>query len=48
VLLKEWRLLQRAVVVLDRAGMVAYAEYVADQMAEPNYAAALDAARRLA
>lgn len=48
VLLKEWRLLQRAVVILDRSGTVAYAEYVADQMAEPDYAAALDAARRLA
>jgi len=47
VLLKEWRLLQRAVLVLDRSGAVTYAEYVADQMAEPNYAAALAAAGRL-
>ena len=45
VLLKEWRLLQRAVFVLDPDGVVSYAEYVADQMAEPNYAAALEAAR---
>src|SRR5207249_4943850 len=31
VLLKEWRLLQRAVIVIDRDGRVAYAEYVPDQ-----------------
>ncbi len=48
VLLKEWRLLQRAVFVIDRDGRIAYAEYVADQMAEPNYDAALAVARRLA
>ena len=46
VLLKEWRLLQRAVFVVDRAGRIAHAEYVADQMAEPDYGAALEAARR--
>lgn len=45
VLIKEWRLLQRAVFVIDRDGRIAYAEYVADQMREPNYTAALDAAR---
>ena len=38
--------LVRAVLILDRRGMVTYAEYVADQMAEPDYAAALGAARR--
>ena len=48
VLLREWRLLQRAVFVIDRSNRVAYAEYVADQMAEPDYAAALDAARTAA
>jgi thiol peroxidase len=47
VLLKEWRLLQRAVFVIDRAGTVVHAEYVADQMKEPDYAAALGAARGL-
>jgi thioredoxin-dependent peroxiredoxin len=44
VLLKEWRLLQRAVFVLDGDDRVVYAEYVADQMREPDYEAALQAA----
>ena len=48
VLLKEWRLLQRAVFVIDPAGRIVYAEYVADQMAEPDYAAALAAAQQAA
>lgn len=45
VLLKEWRLLQRAVFVIDRDDRVVYAEYVADQMREPDYDAALAAVR---
>ena len=45
VLLEEWRLLQRAVFVLDGQGTVRYAEYVADQMQEPDYDAAVAAAR---
>ncbi|HSJ09619.1 MAG TPA: thiol peroxidase [Longimicrobiales bacterium] len=45
VLLKEWRLLQRAVFVIDGNDQVAYAEYVADQMQEPDYDAALAAVR---
>jgi thioredoxin-dependent peroxiredoxin len=45
VLLKEWRLLQRAVFVVDPEGTVAHAEYVADQMTEPDYAGALAVAR---
>ena len=44
-LIKEWRLLQRAVFVIDRSGRIVYAEYVPDQMAEPNYDAAVNAAR---
>jgi thiol peroxidase len=44
VLLKEWRLLQRAVFVIDAEGIVVHAEYVADQMAEPDYDAAVLAA----
>ncbi len=48
VLLKEWRLLQRAVFVIDRTDRIAYAEYVADQMQEPDYDAAAEAARRAA
>jgi thioredoxin-dependent peroxiredoxin len=45
VLLKEWRLLQRAVFVIDGEDRIVYADYVADQMAEPGYDAALAAAR---
>ena len=48
VLLREWRLLQRAVFVIDGKGRVAHAEYVADQMAEPDYDAAVAAARAVA
>lgn len=47
LLIKEWRLLQRAVFVIDRNGRIAYAEYVPDQMQEPNYDAALAAIQRL-
>jgi len=45
VLLKEWRLLQRAVFVIDGEDRIVYTDYVADQMAEPDYDAALAAAR---
>src|SRR4051794_498065 len=45
VLLKEWRLLQRAVLVIGRDGTVTYAEYVNDQMLEPSYDAAVAAAK---
>jgi thiol peroxidase len=48
VLLKEWRLLQRAVFVISRDGRIVHAEYVADQMQEPDYLAAVAAARRAA
>ena len=43
VLLKEWRLLQRAVFVIDQEDRIVHAEYVADQMAQPNYDAAVSA-----
>jgi len=46
VLIKEWRLLQRAVFVIDRQDRIAYAEYVPDQMCESNYEAALKAVRQ--
>ncbi len=46
VLIKEWRLLQRSVFVIDRQDRIVYAEYVADQMSEPDYEAALEAARQ--
>jgi thiol peroxidase len=44
VLLKEWRLLQRAVFVIGADGIVTHAEYVRDQMREPDYEAAITAA----
>ncbi len=48
VLIKEWRLLQRAVFVIGPDGRIAHAEYVADQMLEPDYDAAVAAARKAA
>jgi thioredoxin-dependent peroxiredoxin len=48
VWLKEWRLLQRAVFVIDRHGRIVYAEYVADQTREPDYTAAMQAVRQTA
>lgn len=48
VLIKEWRLLQRAVIVIGADDRVAYADYVHDQMLEPDYAAASAAANRAA
>jgi thiol peroxidase len=48
VLLKEWRLLQRAVFVVDKNDRIVHAEYVRDQMMEPDYGAALEAARKAA
>lgn len=48
VLLKEWRLLQRAVFVIDRHDNIVYAEYVPDQMAEPDYEKAVDMAQQVA
>lgn len=46
VLIKEWRLLQRAVFVIDRDDRIVYAEHVADQMREPDHAAALAEVRQ--
>jgi thiol peroxidase len=43
VLIKEWRLLQRAVFVIDGEGRIRYAQYVPDQMREPDYDAAVQA-----
>ena len=48
VWLKEWRLLQRAVVVIDCSDRIVYVEYVADQLSEPNYAAAIQGVQRAA
>ncbi|MDD3311487.1 thiol peroxidase [Pseudodesulfovibrio sp.] len=46
-LIKELRLLTRAVFVLDRKGTIAYVQYLKEITEEPDYAAALDAARKL-
>jgi peroxiredoxin len=39
----ERRQLAQAVFVLDRSDRIVYAEYVADQLGEPVYAAAMQA-----
>jgi thiol peroxidase len=46
--LKEWRLLQRSVFVIDRNDRIVYAEYVADQLLELDYAAPLQAVQQAA
>jgi thiol peroxidase len=48
VLIKEWRLLQRAVFVIDQDDKIIHTEYVPDQMAEPDYESTLNALRRAA
>jgi len=45
VLIKEWRELQRSVFVIDPDGRLVHAQYVPDQMNEPDYDAAVAAAR---
>ena len=46
-LIKELRLESRAVFVVDQSGTIRYVEYVPEVASEPNYAAALDAAKKL-
>jgi thiol peroxidase len=48
VLIKEWRLLQRAVFVIGRDDRIVHIEYVADQMREPDYDAAVAAVKSAA
>jgi thiol peroxidase len=48
VWLKQWRLFQRAVFVIDQNDHITYTEYVADQLREPNYAAAMLAVQQAA
>ncbi|HEY8449292.1 MAG TPA: thiol peroxidase [Bacillota bacterium] len=48
VLIKELRLLARAVFVVDRDGRLAYVQYVPEVTDFPDYEAALAAVRRLA
>jgi thiol peroxidase len=47
LLIKELRLLARAVLVLDKLGTVRYVELVRELATEPDYNAALNAARTL-
>lgn len=47
VVMKEFRLLARAIFVVDREGKIRYTELVKEIATEPNYQAALDAARKL-
>jgi len=47
VLIKEWRLLQRAVIVIGRSGRIEYVEYVRDQMTEPDYDGSVEVVRRV-
>ena len=47
VLLKELRLLARAVFVVDRDGIVRYVELVDEIAKEPDYDAALEAVKKL-
>ncbi|MCX5655433.1 MAG: thiol peroxidase [Planctomycetota bacterium] len=46
VLIKELRLLARAVFVVDRQGVIRYIQVVKEVAAEPDYAAVLDAVRK--
>ena len=48
VWLKQWRLLQRTVFVIDHNDNIVYAEYVAAQLREPNYAVALQSVQQAA
>ncbi len=48
VAIKEWRLLQRAIFVVDRDDRITYVEYVPEIAQFPNFDAALEAARRAA
>ena len=48
VLIKEWRLLQRAVFVINRDNKIIHVEYVPDQMAEPNYEHTVSALKQAA
>jgi len=47
VLIKELRLLARAVFVLDRSGVIQYVEIVKELTQEPNYQAVLGAVKKL-
>jgi thioredoxin-dependent peroxiredoxin len=48
VLIKELRLLARAIFVVDAGGVLRYAQLVKEVASEPDYAAVLDAVKKLA
>ena len=45
--IKELGLTSRAVIIVDKAGKVAYTEYLKELTEEPNYDAALEALKKL-
>ena len=45
VLIRQWRMFQRAVFVVGRDGALVHTEYVADQMLQPDYERAVAAVR---
>ena len=47
VLIKDLRLLARAVFVVDKTGVIRYIQIVPELTSEPDYDAALDAAKQL-
>jgi len=47
VLIKEFRLLARAIFVIDKTGVVRYVQIVNEVAKEPDYQAAIDAAKKL-
>ena len=47
LLIKELKLLARAVLVINRAGQIAYYQLVKEVVDEPDYAAALEAVKKL-
>jgi len=47
VLIKETRLLARAVFIVDKSGVIRYIQIVDDITKEPNYQAVLDAIKSL-
>jgi len=47
VLIKELRLLARAVFVVDKEGIIRYMELVKELTSEPDYEAALEAVKEL-
>ena len=46
-MIKELRLLARGTVVIDKSGIVRYAEYVSEVTNEPDYEAALTLVKNL-